>query len=73
MLWRRSPAVRELEEILAELRANLENNYKDAAQSSLSKLRKRTEELRDELKEKEYRRFSVICTEYGVKMTGYHH
>lgn len=73
MLWRRSPAVRELEEILAELRANLENNYKDAAQSSLSKLRKRTEELRGELKEKEYRRFSVICTEYGVKMTGYHH
>lgn len=73
MLWRRSPAVRELEEILAELQADLENNYKDAAQAALSKLRTRTEELRGELREKEYRRFSVLCTEYGVKMTGYHH
>lgn len=71
----RSPAVKELEEILAELQSNLENNYKDSAQNALSKLKTRTEELRDDgkLNDKQYKRFSVLCTEYSVKMTGYHH
>lgn len=73
-LWfGKSAAVRELEEILAELQSNLENNYKDAAQNALRRLKERTEELRGSLKEKEYKRFSVLCTEYSVKMTGYHH
>lgn len=71
----RSPAVKELEEILAELQSNLENNYKDSAQNALSRLKTRTEELRAEgkLNDKQYKRFSVLCTEYSVKMTGYHH
>ena len=72
-LFGKSAAVKELEEILSELQSNLENNYKDAAQAALAKLIRRTEELRGSLKEKEYRRFSVLCTEYSVKMTGYHH
>ena len=72
-LFGKSAAVKELEGIQFELQSNLENNYKDAAQSALAKLIRRTEELRGSLKEKEYRRFSVLCTEYSVKMTGYHH
>ena len=71
----KNPAVRELEEIVAELQANLENNYKDAAQAAREKLKRRLDELNAEgkLKEKEYKRFSVIYTEYSVKMTGYKH
>ncbi len=75
MWFGKSAAVRELEEILEELKANLENNYKDSAQHALTKLKTRTEELHKSgaLKDKDYRRFSVLCTEYTVKMTGYHH
>lgn len=71
----KNPAVRELEEIVAELQANLENNYKDAAQDAREKLKRRLDELNAEgkLKEKDYKRFSVIYTEYSVKMTGYKH
>ena len=69
----KNPAVRELEEIVAELQANLENNYKDAAQAAREKLKRRLDELNAEgkLKEKDYKRFSVMYTEYSVKMTGY--
>ncbi|MBQ2725365.1 MAG: hypothetical protein IJF78_06655 [Clostridia bacterium] len=71
----KNPAVRELEEIAADLQANLENNYKDAAQAAREKLKRRLDELNAEgkLKEKDYKRFSVMYTEYSVKMTGYHH
>lgn len=71
----KNPAVRELEEIVAELQANLENNYKDAAQAAREKLKRRLDELNAEgkLKEKDYKRFSVMYTEYSVKMTGYKH
>ena len=71
----KNPAVRELEEIVAELQANLENNYKDSAQAAREKLRRRLDELNAEgkLKDKDYKRFSVIYTEYSVKMTGYKH
>ena len=71
----KNPAVRELEEIVADLQANLENNYKDAAQAAREKLKRRLDELNTEgkLKEKDYKRFSVIYTEYSVRMTGYHH
>jgi len=71
----KNPAVRELEEIVADLQANLENNYKDAAQAAREKLKRRLDELNAEgkLKEKDYKRFSVMYTEYSVKMTGYKH
>ena len=71
----KNPAVCELEELVADLQANLENNYKDAAQAAREKLKRRLDELNAEgkLKEKDYKRFSVIYTEYSVRMTGYHH
>ncbi|MBQ8187293.1 MAG: hypothetical protein IJ037_10555, partial [Clostridia bacterium] len=60
---------------VADMQANLENNYKDAAQAAREKLKRRLDELYAEgkLKEKDYKRFSVIYTEYSVRMTGYHH
>lgn len=71
----KSAAVKELEQIAFELQQNLENNYKDAAQNARIRLGERLEALRQagKLKEKEYRRFSVLFTEYTAKMTGYHH
>ena len=71
----KNPAVRELEDIVFEIQSNLENNYKDSAQAAREKLRRRLDELNAEgkLKEKDYKRFSVIYTEYSVKMTGYKH
>ncbi|MBQ8333269.1 MAG: hypothetical protein IJX93_05800 [Clostridia bacterium] len=71
----KNPAVTELEEIVADMQANLENNYKDAAQAAREKLKRRLDELYAEgkLKEKDYKLFSVIYTEYSVRMTGYHH
>ncbi len=71
----KSAAVKELEQIAFELQQNLENNYKDAAQHARIRLGERLEALWQDgkLKEKEYRRFSVLYTEYSAKMTGYHH
>lgn len=71
----KSAAVKELEQIAFELQQNLENNYKDAAQNARIRLGERLEALwqAGKLKEKEYRRFSVLFTEYTAKMTGYHH
>ena len=71
----KSAAVRELEQIVFEMQQNLENNYMDAAQNARIKLGERLEALHQtgKLKEKDYRRFSVIYTEYTAKMTGYHH
>jgi len=71
----KSSAVKELEQIAFELQQNLENNYKDAAQNARIRLGERLEALWKDgkLKEKEYRRFSVLYTEYSAKMTGYHH
>jgi len=71
----KSAAVKELEQIAFELQQNLENNYKDAAQNARIRLGERLETLWKDgkLKEKDYRRFSVLYTEYTAKMTGYHH
>ncbi len=71
----RSAAVREMDEILDELQANLENNYKDAAQNARIRLQERADALyaSGKLSEKEYRRYIARYNEYTVKMTGYGH
>jgi len=68
-------AARELDAIIAELQANLENNYKDTAHAAREKLGRRLEELRTEgkLSDKLYKKYFVIYNEYCVKMTGYKH
>lgn len=71
----RSAAVRELDTLLDDLQANLENNYKDAAQNARVRFHDRTEALyaSGKLSEKDYRRYMAKYTEYTVKMTGYGH
>lgn len=71
----KSAAVKELEQLVFNMQQNLENNYKDAAQQARVRFGERLEELHElgALSDKEYRRFSVLYTEYTMKMTGYHH
>ena len=71
----KSAAERELDSIIAELQANLENNYKDTARAALEKLGAKIKELSDGgiLKPAQYRKYMGIYNEYSVKMTGYHH
>ena len=71
----KNAARRELDRILAELRANLENNYKDAAHEARKRLGSRCEELRaaGKLSEKDYRKYRVLYESYTEKMKDYHH
>ena len=71
----RSKAEKELDSILSELRAYLENNYKDAAHDQRKKLGERCEALYSEgkLKEKAYLGYKKLYEEYTEKMKDYHH
>ena len=71
----KSKAERELEGILAELRANLENNYKSTAQAARERLGERCETLFREgkLKEKTYLKYKKLYEEYSLSMRNYHH
>lgn len=71
----KSGAERELDGIIRELQANLENNYKDTARAELDKLGRRIRELYDgkKLSPRLYKKYMGIFNEYSVKMTGYHH
>lgn len=73
--WFRSAAVRELDSILAELKANLENNYKSTAQAARVRLGERCETLYAEgkLKEADYKRYKNLFEEYSLVMRNYHH
>ncbi len=75
MNWFKSKAERELDAILAELRANLENNYKSTAQAARVRLGERTEALyaAGELKETAYRAYKKLYEEYSLARRDYHH
>jgi len=76
-MWRfwKSTATKELERLAADMQANLENNYKDAAQDIRRRFYEKLEQYQREgkLTPKEYRKFMVLYTEYTVRMTGYKH
>ncbi len=71
----RSKAKRELDGILAELKINLANNYKDPAHDARRRLGIRVEELYAEgkLKEKDYFAYRAEYESYTQKMKDYHH
>ena len=71
----KSKAEKELEGILDELKANLENNYKSTAQAARVRLGERTEELWAEgkLKESAYKYYKNLYEEYSIMLRGYHH
>ena len=71
----KSKAERELDAIIDELKANLENNYKSTAQAAREKLGERCETLYAEgrLKEAVYRKYKKLYEEYSLSMRNYHH
>ena len=75
MLWFKSKGERELEGIFAELKANLENNYKSTAQAARVKLGERCEALWNEgkIKEKVYKKYRDLFEEYSLMLRDYHH
>ncbi len=71
----KNPAVRELEEIVADMQANLENNYKDAAQNLRKLFKEKLDAYQNagKLSAVEYRKYAVLYTEYSERMTGFKH
>ena len=71
----KSKAERELDAILGELRANLENNYKSTAHAAREKLGERCEALHAEgrLREDAYKKYKKLYEEYTLAMRDYHH
>ncbi|MBO5510021.1 MAG: hypothetical protein J5962_06140 [Lachnospiraceae bacterium] len=66
-------AKRELEALYNEIQINLENNYKDLAIGARKKASVRLEELKDDLKEKDYTKLKAKLDDYTKRMEGYHH
>ncbi len=71
----RTSAEKELDNIIDEIRINLQNNYKEPAHNARRRLGERTEELHAEgkLKEEAYQRYHRTFEEYTEMMKNYHH
>lgn len=66
-------AKKEILELFNEIQINLENNYKDLAIGARKKAEQRLEELRPELKQKDYEKLKGTLDGYTNRMKGYHH
>ena len=75
MLFFKKKGEKELENILFELRSNLENNYKDSAHAARKILIVRCEELyaQGKISEKAREKYTRLYNEYTEKMKDYHH
>ncbi len=71
----RSPARRELDTLIENMKINLANNYKEPAHDCRRRLGERCEALYHEgkLREKEYRAYRQVYEEYTEKLKDYHH
>jgi hypothetical protein len=66
-------AKKEILDLFNEIQINLENNYKDLAIGARKKAEIRLEELKPELKEKDYEKLKATLDGYTKRMEGYHH
>jgi hypothetical protein len=66
-------AKKEIEGLFNEIQINLENNYKDLAIGARKKAEIRLEEVKGELKDKDYARLKSKLDDYTKRMEGYHH
>lgn len=71
----RSKGERELEGIVASMKINLENNYKEPAHNDRKKIKERAEALYAEgkISESVYARFMRIYEQYTIKLKDYKH
>lgn len=70
---KQTKAKHEVENLINEMKINLENNYKDLAIGARKMAVAKLEELKDEMKEKDYNKLKTILDDYTKRMEGYHH
>ena len=73
--FKKKKSVKELEDIIAEITGNMQNNYKDAAQSAFKELEQRYNELieADKLSEEQKTEYSVKIFSFQEKLKAYSH
>ena len=64
--FKKAKSAKELDRIIAEITMNMQNNYKDAAQSAFKELEQRYNELADAGELSDAQKF-----EYGVKIASF--
>ena len=71
----RSKAEKQLDSIIAEIKVNLENNYKSLAHDARRRLGEAVETLHDagQLDDKLYKLYRGIYEDFTEKMKDYHH
>ena len=67
--------VDKLDRLVREIDSNMENNYKDAAQSAFRELTEQFQMLQKEgkLNERQETRYSAIISRYSARLKGYTH
>lgn len=75
MLFFKSKAEKELDDIIQSMAMNMANNYKDNAQANLKELEDTLEQMKSEgvLKEKTCIKYADILSTYQIKLRGYSH
>lgn len=70
-----SKNIKELDQIIKSLEANMSNNYKDNAQANLTNLKSHFEQLKDKGKvtSKQNDYYNKLIMEYSKKMEGFTH
>ena len=73
--FKKAKSAKELDSIIAEINMNMQNNYKDAAQSALRELEKRFQEMLDAgaLSEAQKSEYSVKISSYKERLKSYSH
>lgn len=72
---KKAKAAKELDSIIAEINMNMQNNYKDAAQSALREFEKRYMELAEQgaLSELQKSEYSAKLSSYKERLKAYSH
>ena len=73
--FKKAKATKELDHIIAEINMNMQNNYKDAAQSALRELEQRFHEMEEkgELSETQKLEYSAKLSSYKERLKAYSH
>ena len=73
--FKKAKSAKELDRIIAEITMNMQNNYKDAAQSALREFEKRYTELAEQgvLSEAQKSAYSAKLSSYKERLKAYSH
>ena len=74
-LFKKAKSAKELDRIIAEITMNMQNNYKDAAQSALKELEQRYNEMSEagELSEAQKSEYGIKVTSFKERLRAYSH